>query len=215
MKFYSQDKQDKYLEDNIFKGFKDGTFIEVGAWDGVTFSNTLYFEENNNWTGVCVEANPIKFNDLVSNRTSSTNVNYAVCNSDGDKMDFICNTGYTSMISGLVSTFHPRHKQRLEREIQSNGGSSSTITVDTIKLSTICDQSNLSRVNLISIDVEGAEFEVVKSLNYKDVFVDVIIFEDNYQDISQQIVEFLNQKNFKVLKTGQDIFMINCDSKFL
>ena len=43
--FYSQDKQDKYLETNIFKGYKNGFFIDIGAHDGKSINNTLYFEE--------------------------------------------------------------------------------------------------------------------------------------------------------------------------
>jgi hypothetical protein len=56
--FYSQDNQDAYLENNIFKGYKNGFYVDVGAHDGVSFNNTLYFEKNNNWTGINIE--PIK-----------------------------------------------------------------------------------------------------------------------------------------------------------
>ena len=47
--FYSQDNQDRYLETHVFKGYKNGIFIDVGAHNGKTINNTLYFEENNNW----------------------------------------------------------------------------------------------------------------------------------------------------------------------
>ena len=43
--FYSQDGQDQYLEKNIFKNFKNGFFVDVGAHDGVSINNTLYFEK--------------------------------------------------------------------------------------------------------------------------------------------------------------------------
>ena len=43
--FYSQDNQDKNLETYIFKGYKNGFFIDVGAHNGKTINNTLYFEE--------------------------------------------------------------------------------------------------------------------------------------------------------------------------
>ena len=56
--FHSQYNQDKYLETNIFKGFQNGFFVDVGAHDGKSLNNTLFFEENNNWTGINIE--PIK-----------------------------------------------------------------------------------------------------------------------------------------------------------
>ena len=56
--FHSQYGQDEYLEKTIFKGYKNGIFVDVGAHDGVSINNTLYFEKNHNWTGINIE--PIK-----------------------------------------------------------------------------------------------------------------------------------------------------------
>jgi len=41
--FYSQCEQDKFLEETVFKGHKNGFFVDVGAHDGVSINNTLYF----------------------------------------------------------------------------------------------------------------------------------------------------------------------------
>lgn len=43
--FYSQYNQDEFLEKNVFKGFKNGCFIDVGAHNGISINNTLYFEK--------------------------------------------------------------------------------------------------------------------------------------------------------------------------
>jgi hypothetical protein len=67
----------------------------------------------------------------------------------------------------------------------------------------------------LSIDVEGAEFEVIKSINFDKVFIDVIGFENNYNDISIPIIEYLDNKGFIFInKTALDIFMINKMSIF-
>ena len=81
--FYSQDRQDEFLERCIFKGYKNGFFVDIGAHNGKSINNTLYFEENNNWTGVNVE--PIKkvYDDLVVNRPNCINLNCAVSINDG------------------------------------------------------------------------------------------------------------------------------------
>lgn len=67
--YYSHDKQYFYLETRIFKGYKNGVFMDIGVHDGKQINNTLYFEQNNNWTGINIE--PIKevYNNLVRNRT--------------------------------------------------------------------------------------------------------------------------------------------------
>ena len=212
--FHSQDGQDMYLEHNIFKGYKNGIYVDVGAHDGVSINNTLYFEKNNNWTGVNIE--PIKkvFDKLVINRPNNINLNCAVCNNDGET-EFLCNTGYTEMISGIKNNFDPRHLQRLERENNAMGSTTEVIKINTKKLQTIFDENNISHVNYLSIDVEGAEFEVIKSINFDKVFIDVIGFENNYNDTSIPIVQYLEEKNFIVFHKSLDIFMINKESIFM
>ena len=211
--FYSQDNQDKYLETNIFKGYKNGFYVDVGAHDGLSINNTLYFEKNNNWTGVNIEANKTVFDKLVINRPNNINLNCAVCNNDGET-DFLCNTGYTEMISGIKDTFDSRHLHRLENENREMGSKTEVIKVKTKKLETICDENNVSHINYLSIDVEGAEFEVIKSINFDKVFIDVIGFENNYNDTSIPIIKYLENKNFVLIHKSLDIFMINKKSSF-
>ena len=211
--FHSQDNQDKYLETNIFKGYKNGFYVDVGAHDGVSLNNTLYFEKNNNWRGINIE--PIKkvFDNLVINRPNNINLNCAVCNNDGET-DFLCNIGYTEMISGIKDNFDIRHLHRLQRENIQYGSITEVIKVETKKLETILHENDISHINYLSIDVEGAEFEVIKSINFDKVFIDVIGFENNYNDVSVPIVEYLQNKGFIFIHQSLDIFMINKMSVF-
>ena len=211
--FNSQDNQDAFLERNIFKGFKNGVFVDVGAHDGVLINNTLYFENTNNWTGINIE--PIKkvYDMLVINRPNSINLNCAVCNYDGET-DFICNAGYTEMLSGIKDNYDQRHFERLKRENDIKGSTTEIIKVNTKKLETIFKENNISHVNYLSIDVEGAEFEVIKSIDFDKVFIDVIGFENNYEDKSHPIIEYLVNRNFVFTHKSTDIFMIHKDSVF-
>ena len=211
--FYSQDSQDMYLEKTIFKGYKNGFFVDVGAHDGVSINNTLHFEKYNNWKGINVE--PIKkvYDKLVNNRPNSINLNLAVCNNDGET-EFLCNTGYTEMISGIKDNFDSRHWQRLQNENKIMGSTTEIIKVNTKKLETICHENNISHINYLSIDVEGAEFEVIKSINFDKVFIDVIGFENNYDDNSVPIIKYLEDKNYVMIHKSLDIFMIHRQSIF-
>ena len=211
--FYSQDNQDRLLETNIFKGFKNGVFVDIGAHDGLDINNTLYFEKNNGWTGINVE--PIKkvFDKLVINRPNSINLNCAVCNNDGET-EFLCNTGYNEMLSGIKDTYDNRHMARLQEDNKCYGGETEIIKVKTKKLETICNENNISHINYLSIDVEGAEFEVIKSINFDKVYIDIIGFENNYKDTSIHIVKYLEDRNYVIMDISLDIFMIHKNSVF-
>jgi FkbM family methyltransferase len=211
--FHSQYQQDKYLEHNIFNGYKNGFFMDIGAHDGVSLNNTLYFEKQHNWTGLNVE--PIKsvYDKLTVNRPGCINLNCAVSDVDGTAQ-FYCNTGYTEMLSGLKNNYDQRHFERLNRDNREHNSVTQVINVETKRVDTICDTYNIKRIHYLSIDVEGAEFEVIKSINFDKVFIDLIEFENNYDDLSRPIVTYLESKNFVVIHRNLDIFMINKASEF-
>lgn len=214
MTYYGQEGQDAYLEKYYFKGFKNGFFVDVGAHNGETYNNTLFFEESREWKGINFE--PIKevYDQLAKRRPKCININSAVTSYDGTA-DFICNTGYTEMISGLKDTFDPRHHERLNEELAEMGGESKVIKVNTCRLESIFDKYNVKRVNLLSVDVEGAEFDVIKSINFDKVYIDIIMFENNYEDNSQPIIDYLTSKNYVFLWKGLDVFMIHKYSMFI
>lgn len=70
---YSQSGQDEWVL-SIIKG--KGFFVDIGAYDGRQYSNTLRLEESG-WNGLCIEANPANFAQLVKNRKCDM-VNVAV-----------------------------------------------------------------------------------------------------------------------------------------
>ena len=211
--FYSQFGQDVFLEKNIFNGYKNGFFMDVGSHDGVSINNTLYFEKNNNWTGINVEPIKTVYDKLVINRPNCININCAVSNNDGTS-EFVCNTGYTEMLSGLKNNYDSRHLQRLETENIQTDSKTEIITVNTKRFETICDENNIKHIHYLSIDVEGAEFEVIKSINFNKVFIDIIEFENNYSDKSIPIVHYLEDNNYVVIHIQLDIFMVHKNSIF-
>jgi FkbM family methyltransferase len=213
MTFYSQWGQDAYLKNHVFKEFKGGFFVDVGAHDGVSINNTLYFERNDGWTGINVEPLRDVYERLVTNRPSCINLNVAVDDTDGEA-EFSANSGYPEMLSGLQKYYDPRHVGRIQHEARVYKGAANIVKMPTLRLETIFDTHNVKHVHYMSIDVEGGEFAVIKSINFDKVFIDVIEFENNYRDVSVPIVEYLISKNYRQIKGGADIFMIHNDSQF-
>ena len=59
-------------DSEFFNNKRDGYFIELGATNGITLSNTYYLEKELDWKGICIEPNPIHTESLRSNRSCNT-----------------------------------------------------------------------------------------------------------------------------------------------
>ena len=52
--------------DKLLEHREHGFFVECGAYNGVSGSNTLFFETRRNWSGLLVEANERLFKQLLA-----------------------------------------------------------------------------------------------------------------------------------------------------
>lgn len=210
--YYSQHNQDRWLEENVFHGLKRGVFVDVGAHDGKTLNNTLFFEETHQWTGVNIEPIPFVFEQLEKNRPLGKNINVAIAEKEGD-FPFLLNDGYTEMLSGLQEYFDERHKSRISRENAHFKGNTTITNIPCRRLDNLLREHSISRIHYLSVDVEGAEFSVIKSIDFEKTQIDVIGFENNYNDVSVPIILYLMEKGYKRLNyVGLDIMMIHKDS---
>ena len=212
--YYSQDKQDEILDTHIFKEYKRGVFVEIGAWDGVCYSNTLFFEKERKWKGINIEPLPDKYEQLTKNRPNAINLNVAVNDVEGET-EFLAISGDTGMLSGIKANYDPRHLQRIEKETSELQTEASTIRVQTRRLDSIFREYNLRRVHYLSIDAEGSELNIVRSIDFDFTYIDVIGFESNYAETSKPILEFLESKGYRKFPIrSYDVFMIRVNSPF-
>ena len=72
--FKSQAGEDYFLLKSFFsEPLKcGGTFVEMGAYNGITFSISLFFEKYLNWRGLLIEANPDNYKQVLQNRPNTT-----------------------------------------------------------------------------------------------------------------------------------------------
>jgi FkbM family methyltransferase len=191
MSYQSQVEQDKYLNETYFNNKSNGTFVDVGAHNGLHWSNSKFFESIG-WRGICVEPIPDIFDQLVKNRNCICE-NYAITDTEGIG-DFLLLKGYTEMSSGLVNEYHESHKERIANELIFAGGSKETIPVNTIRLQTLLDKHNITYIDYLSIDTEGNELKVLKSIDFERVKVFAITVENNYKE--PHLKEYLTSIGF-------------------
>lgn len=202
--YSSQLGQDKFIDE--YFNFSEGlVFLDIGAHDGVSINNTFFLEKNRNWKGICIEAQPEEYEKLKKNR-SCICLNYAVCDFEGET-DFTCIEGYANMLSGVSNTYDPNHLDRINREIKQFGGSINTIKVQAKKLQTILDEEEILEIDFCSIDTEGSELEILRSIDFEKTNIKVFVIENNYG--RSEIKDFLETKGYNLLRKIQwdDIFV--------
>ena len=202
--YNSQIGQDKFIDEYFDK--KEGlTFLDIGAHDGVSISNTFFLEKERKWKGICVKAQPSEFQKLKSNR-NCTCVNVAVSDYNGET-DFIYVEGYANMLSGISDDYNLSHMQRIRNEVSTYGGAINTIKVPVRTLQSILDEHNTHEIDFCSIDTEGSEFNIIKSIDFDKTEIKVFIIENNYGE--KNIEEFLVEKGYYLYKKIEwdDVFV--------
>ena len=181
MIYYSQFFQDYFLNKEIFKNKLNGTFIEFGAWDGIDKSNTYFFEKEMNWAGTCIEPIPGMFNKLKENRKCECLFG-AIVPENIVQTDFLLNTGHNGMnsgIKGLVEEF------RLKIF--------TTIQVPTFNLNDILEKYD--EIDYLSIDIDGGEFEIIKSIDFESNKINVITIENCNNNLT--VYDYMLTNNYK------------------
>jgi FkbM family methyltransferase len=167
MKNYSQTNEQEVILD-YFKGFT-GTFLDLGANDGITLSNT-YALSLIGWQGVYVEASPTAFEMLVDN-TDVDSFMFTYCNcavgKENKRMTFY-ESGelITKKDRSLVSTFHQSEMDRFKK-VKYNPIEVECYTWEYILREAI--QETRSKFDFISMDIEGSELEVLPQMDLSEV----------------------------------------------
>jgi FkbM family methyltransferase len=183
--YYSQAGEDKFLIENFLS--RPGIpkyYIELGALDGVRYSNTKTLEDEYGWSGILIEPVPSAFESLKLNRPRNILVNSLV-GSEGGEVEF---RFYSNPDLQAVSAIKNTQKNHHKLEWMNAGTASSQWLVDQINgdlqeasiftqsLGSIVRRSQIPSFGLLSLDVEGHELEVLKSYDW-EVPVSYILVE--------------------------------------
>ncbi len=201
-KYTSQAGQDKMIKKNFFDGKKNGFFIEIGAYDGISGSNCYHFERFLNWDGIAIEPSNIQFEKLKKNRKCKV-LNNAISD-EVKEVEFIEVTEGLTQMSGINDSSFERNFK-----IISNNQASKT---DSIKLKTITFDEIVPKnkdIDYLSIDIEGGEMNLLKSIDFKTNSIKVISVENNIPK-EQNFKNFFEEINFTYLdRIGQDEIFYN------
>ena len=212
--YYSQCQEDIFLNENIFKNKKNGVYIELGALDGILFSNTKFFEDSLNWNGILIEPHPETFKLLQINRPNNFLFNNLVsCHKEPLEFRYFID-GAASAVSGVENSLSQHHFDTYfeGNNHWNNSFPQNKIFIKPISLTEIVRSTNLTHIDLLSLDVEGHEYEVLKSWDFS-VPIDIILIETlGVQPEKDELCrEILIKNNYKFITKYQhnEIFSLN------
>ena len=169
-------------------GFKsNGFFVEFGATNGVTISNTFLLEKFYGWSGILAEPARVWHEALKLNR--SAKISYqCVWSESGMRLPFI-----ETQIEEL-STIRDFSSHDLHADLRKSG---SEYLVETISLNDLLKQNNAPRkIDYMSIDTEGSELEILEHFDFSMYEIEFVSVEHNYTKNREQIFSLLDSKGY-------------------
>jgi len=182
-------------------GYKNGYFIELGANDGISQSNTLYLEKYLGWHGVLVEPEKSNFLKCLNNRSTNNKIFCCACVSFNYKDEFV-KIVYSNLMSvalGLETDLQDQYSHakigekflRSDQKIFTFDASAKTLN------ELLVTANSPEFIDLAVIDVEGAEIEVLKGIDYSTYSFKYICIESrNINKIS----DYLNSYGYKLIE---------------
>lgn len=182
-------KIEKYLPN------KNGYFVELGANDGISQSNTKYFEVFKGWRGVLVEAYQPNYLKCVKNRKKSTKSFNAACVSFAFQ-----DTKIRFLYSNLMSISLDAKNEIMDREAHANEGRQFLESTDEVHefethartLDSILREAGAPQlIDLLSLDVEGSELEVLSGINHDEYrFRYICVEARNFQTMNSYMQRY-------------------------
>ena len=176
----------------IFQEKKNGTFLEYGATDGVSLSNTFLLENQFNWTGLLAEPSEKWHSSLKKNRPNSKIIKECIYSETGKYLNF-----FTSE-AGELSTLEEFRQSDISSmpgntKLRNKNGYNHKVL--TISLNDVFKKYfNNSPIDYMSVDTEGSELTILENFDFKKFSPRIVTVEHNYTN-NQKKLDALFMKN--------------------
>ncbi len=172
-------------------GISKPSYIDIGAYDAYKFSNTAIFYEQGS-RGINIEPNPNLLKSFLKNRNKDINLNFGVAASSGF-LDFYIMSALT------LSTFSDKE---LENYVANGYSIEEVIKVPVMTISEIIEKYHHNKFpDFLSLDVEGLDLEILKSIDYRNsspivICVETISFSETVNGVKDiNIISFSETVN--------------------
>lgn len=201
---FSQMGEDRILA-ALFSNKKTGFYVDVGAHHPKIYSNTYLFYLQG-WRGINIDAMPGSMELFNTIRPRDINVEIPVAN----KKKVLT---YYLFSNSAVNSFSKKYALQTAKTTEHKMIGTRKLTAT--PLSDILDKylSENQKIDFISIDVEGLDYEVLQSNNWKKYGPRVVVVEDLLFSFaspnSSKIYKFLHNLHYDLLaKTNTSLIFV-------
>ena len=207
----------------LFPYQRNRFFVEAGALNGELLSNTLRLERDQNWTGLLIEPVPNNFEELVqkhrkawasraclSNTKLSKIVTMVELRSNDDRVIPDAWARGSSHQIEYQDSHIPQHK-----DVKRTCFKSVCFPLYLFLLAL-----NITTVDFLSLDIQGAEIEVINTIPFNKVYIRSMVIENiQYVRVDRKFIKNIEKKGFKFLKASGsgsvDYFFVNINDNNL
>lgn len=184
----------------------DGYFVEIGAANGISLSNTYMLEKHFRWRGILVEPAKANKRELIRNR-SNCHISFE-CIWDESNLNLLFKETEDSLALSTVKDLADLDLHSKSRKFSKHYK---------VKTETINDLlmrfDAPKKINYLSIDTEGSEFRILSKLDFEKYKFNVITVEHNYTDQRVKLHNLLStngyQRVFEELSDYDDWYIFN------
>ena len=191
----------QYGEESIILDFfgqdSKGIVVDVGAADGVRYSNSRWLIESCGWEAVLVEPHPTYFHqleDLYKSNKSVKLVNAAAYSEEALLPFYLYGRDEHAQVSTLSKNFRDK-----VIKVHGNKFEEKPTMVKALQLSSILH--DIDHVDFLSIDCEGVDMEVIKSNDW-DLYRPSLVCVEHSMPKSE-LHDFINSVNYTFLTETQ------------
>jgi len=168
----------------ILHNKRNGFFIECGALDGETRSNTLYMERYLDWTGLLIEADPLNFAQMVQKNRKS----------------WLSPTCLSKTPHPQVVSFKQDFNVGRISENKVGQSKAGYVDVQCFPIYSYLVALNVSQVDYFSLDIEGDELDVLKTIPFDKVDIQTLSVEFAHVDDGKDTLkEFMTSQGYNVV----------------
>ncbi|OAD52136.1 Protein Star [Eufriesea mexicana] len=191
---YSYNLENPEIEDpSMGQASKNGFFVECGAYDGETRSNTLVLERFLDWSGLLIEADPLNFSKMLQkNRKAYLTPTCLAIEPYPSVNSFLMANNVGRLHEPNASDSHLPNSPDVAH-------SGIHVSVQCFPFIHLMYALNVTTVNYFSLDIEGHELKVLKTIPFDMINIETLSVEFSHvENGKKELIDFMESKGYYV-----------------